>query len=665
MSDYSKLLSPLTVNGMHLKNRVAMMPMGSNMAAPDGGITEEHILYYEQRAKGGTGLIIVENACVDYPLGMNGPTQLRIDHDCFVPGLSKLADRVHKYGACVALQINHAGAGAMPSRIGGQCVSSSDVPSKPGGPIPRPLTEDELTQIAKRYAQAAERARVAGFDAVEIHCGHVYLLNQFLSPVYNRRTDRYGGSAENRARFPRMVLQQIRQSVGPGYPIILRISADDLHEKGNTQADVLQLMEYLDAYADMYNVSVCVGESVYQMVSGMSYQDGWRAHLSEGIRDKFGKPAITQGNIGSPAVAERILDEEQADVIGMGRALIADPQWVNKVQSGRESEIRPCIYCNVGCTNSRNITMHPIRCTVNPDIIHGEAYKKRHVSQPVNVVVLGGGSAGMEAACTAAEVGCTVSLLEAGSHLGGMLRRLEGMPAKRRMGAYAAWLERRLAALPNAHVFLNKPYSLEEIRALKPQVVVNATGAMPVVPGRIPGLRALTDREGSNVYSIVGLAENVERLQRCTGKRVVVIGGGAVGMDAMEFFAQQNNQVTIVEMMDRVGRDLDFSGRDYMAALMKKHDVSVMTNTKLLEARQDAFVVERDNAVTSLAFDVGVVCMGLGSTAEHVPALEEFCRENRLVFLNIGNSKLPRQIINGSSEARDILLALDDAGYLP
>ncbi|MGL4373894.1 MAG: 2,4-dienoyl-CoA reductase, partial [Turicibacter sp.] len=264
MNKYTNIFKPLTVKHMTIKNRIIMPPMGSNHGGANGEFVESHIKYYEQRAKGGTGLIIVENACVDFPLGSNGTTQIRINHDSFIPGLYKLTETLHKYGTSVALQINHSGASAMPSRIDGlQPVSASTIPSKTGGAIPRALSKDEIEEIAVKYAQAARRAQLAGFDAVEIHGGHSYLICQFLSPLYNDRTDEFGGSIENRTRFAKMVIEKVRAQVGPFFPILFRISADELLEGGNTLDDTLEILEFLDDEIDIYNVSAALNDSVY------------------------------------------------------------------------------------------------------------------------------------------------------------------------------------------------------------------------------------------------------------------------------------------------------------------------------------------------------------------------------------------------------------------
>ena len=241
---YTHIFEPLTVRTMTIKNRICMMPMGTNYGEQNGEMSFLHIDYYRQRAKGGTGLLIVENANVDFPQGSNGTTQLRIDHDNYLPRLYKFCEDMHRYGTKVSIQINHAGASAMSSRIGGlQPVSASNIPSKTGGATPRPLTKDEILAIVKKYGEAAKRAQTAGFDAVEIHAGHSYLISQFLSPVYNDRTDEFGGSIENRTRFCRMIIDEVRSQIGPHMPIMLRLSADEFVKGGNTLEDTLKYLE--------------------------------------------------------------------------------------------------------------------------------------------------------------------------------------------------------------------------------------------------------------------------------------------------------------------------------------------------------------------------------------------------------------------------------------
>ena len=367
--NYQHIFTPLTVKNMTIKNRITMMPMGTNYGEQNGEMSFLHINYYEQRAKGGTGLIIVENASVDSPQGSNGTTQLRIDHDNYLPRLFKFCENIHRYGTCIAIQINHAGASAVSSRINMQPVSASDVPTKDGGDIPRPLTKEEILDIVKKYGQAAKRAQIAGFDAVEIHAGHSYLISQFLSPTTNKRTDEFGGSVENRTRFCRMVIEEVRKQVGPFFPIMLRLSADEMVEGGNTLEDTLKYLEYVQEEVDIFDVSCGLNSSIQYQIDANYMKDGWRSYMPRAVKEKFGKPCISMGNIRDPKVAEKILADGDADLIGMGRGLIADPEWVNKVATGHECDIRKCISCNIGCAGNRIGFNRPIRCTVNPSVL--------------------------------------------------------------------------------------------------------------------------------------------------------------------------------------------------------------------------------------------------------------------------------------------------------
>ena len=238
-SKYPKIFEPITIKRMTIKNRVAMTPMGTNYGETSGEMSNRHMNYYSLRAKGGTGLIILENANIEYPVGSNGTSQIRIDHDSFMPRYYQLVENLHKNGAMVAIQVNHAGASASSARTGMETVSSSNIPTKAGGEIPRPMTREEILTTVKKYGEAAKRVQAIGFDAIEIHCGHSYLMSQFISPYYNKRTDEFGGSVENRLRFPKMVLEEVRKNVGPWFPIIVRISAEERVPGGNTLEDTL------------------------------------------------------------------------------------------------------------------------------------------------------------------------------------------------------------------------------------------------------------------------------------------------------------------------------------------------------------------------------------------------------------------------------------------
>ena len=664
-SEYKKIFEPLTIRRMTMKNRIMMTPMGTNYGEQSGEMSFLHINYYEQRAKGGTGLIMIENASVDSPEGSNGTTQLRIDHDNYLPRLFKLTETIHKHGTCIGIQINHAGASAQSARTNMQPVSASDVPSKAGGEIPRPLAKDEILRIVKKYGEAAKRAQVAGFDCVEIHAGHSYLLSQFLSPTTNKRTDEFGGSAENRARFAKLVVEEVRKQVGPFFPIFVRISADEKAEGGNTLEDTLDYLQYFQEEVDVFDVSCGLNSSLQYQIDANYLPDGWRSYMAKAVKERYGKPCVTTGNIRDPKVANDILEKGDADIIGMGRGLIADPEWVNKVDFGDVCDIRKCISCNIGCAGNRIGINRPIRCTVNPSVTEGDVYKKQQINKPCNVVVIGGGTAGLEAACTAAEVGCTTFLIEKKPYLGGLAAEISKIPDKKRLADFPNYLIHRAEGLRNLFVFTDTEATADFVKNLKPNIIVNATGSQPLLPP-IAGLHENLGKEGSKVYSILDMINHVNDYpEDMTGKKVAVIGGGAVGLDVVEYFAPRGASVSIVEMLPAIGNGIDPISKVGTFAMMDQYGVRQMTKTALKEVRPDSFYVETPEGPEVLDFDYGFVCLGMKSTSPVLPDIQAaFEDDNNVEIITIGDSVRARRIIEGTDEGRNILNTLEKRGYL-
>ena len=589
MGKYSSIFEPLTVKQMTIPNRIVMTPMGTNFGEQNGEMSFLHINYYEQRAMGGTGLIIVENACVDYPCGSNGTTQLRIDHDNYIPRLYKLVETIHKHNTKIAIQLNHAGASAVEERIGMQPVSASDVPNKKNGAAPRALSKEEILHIVDCYAKAAKRAQIIGFDAVEIHAGHSYLINQFLSPLTNKRTDEFGGSYENRARFARLVLEAVRKEVGAQFPIIVRISADEFLEGGNTLEDTLKLLV----------------DSIQYQIDANYLPDGWRSYMAKAVKEAYAKPVITTGNIRDPKVAEDILERGDADLIGMGRQMIADPSWTNKVHYGKEDTIRKCISCNIGCSGHRIGLNRPIRCSVNPSVNEGEEYRSWKVKKPCNVVVIGGGTAGLEAACTAAEVGCTTFLIEKEDHLGGLSVEISKIPDKKRLRDFPDYLIHRAEKLRNLITFTSTEATPSFVKMLKPDFIINATGSTPLLPP-ISGLRENIDASGSRVSGILGMIRQIDQYP----------------------------------------------------------NVQVLTSTALQEVHPDHFVVKRNEQMETLDFDYGFVCLGMRAYSPVMEELKQTFADEDVELFNIGDSVRARRIIDGVAEGRNILNALKQKEFL-
>ena len=663
---YPKIFEPITVKRMTIRNRIAMTPMGTNYGETSGEMSNRHMNYYSLRAKGGVGLIILENANVEYPVGSNGTSQIRIDHDSFMPRYYQLVENLHKNGATVAIQINHAGASASSARTGMETVSSSNIPTKVGGEVPRPMTREEILHTVKKYGEAAKRVQAIGFDAVEIHCGHSYLMSQFISPYYNKRTDEFGGSMENRLRFPRMVLEEVRRQVGPWFPIIVRVSAEERVPGGNTLEDTLKYLEYLDEFVDIYDVSCGLNPSLQYQIDSNFLPDGWRAYQARAVKEKFGKPVINAGNYRDPAGVEKVLESGDVDIVGMGRGLIADPEWVNKVKNGEEDMLRKCISCNVGCAGNRIGVNRPIRCTVNPAVPEGDVYKKLKVKKNCNVVVVGAGTAGMEAACTAAEVGCNVFVLEKQDHIGGLSSFISDLPSKSRMKDFPTYLERRAAKLPNLYLFLNTEATLDKIKTFKPDVVVNATGSVPLVPP-IPGLRE--NIAAGNVSTIFDMIRDVNAgkypEEACKGKKVVVMGGGSVGLDVVEYFAPRGAECSIVDMLPQIGMMADPITKCSMRETHDTYGVKEYVNTALQEVKESAFVVKTpEGNIEELTFDLGFNCLGMRANNPILEALEQEFGGTDTVVYNIGDSVRARRIMEGTMDGRAILNVLENQGYL-
>ena len=577
-SAYPKIFEPITIKRTTIKNRIAMTPMGTNYGETSGEMSNRHMNYYSLRAKGGVGLIILENANIEYPVGSNGTSQIRIDHDSFMPRYYQLVENLHKNGATVAIQINHAGASASSARTGMETVSSSNIPTKAGGETPRPMTKEEIMTTVKKYGEAAKRVQAIGFDAIEIPSLQYQIDSNFLP-------------------------------------------------------------------------------------------DGWRSYMARAVKNKFKKPVINAGNYRDPKVVEKVLESGDVDIVGMGRGLIAEPNWVKKVENGEENLLRKCISCNVGCAGNRIGFNRPIRCTVNPAVPEGDIYKALKVNKNCNVVVVGAGTAGMEAACTAAEVGCNVFVLEKNDHIGGLSTFISDLPSKTRMKDFPKYLEARAARLKNLYIFLNTEATVDKIKQFKPDIIVNSTGSVPLVPP-IKGLKENID--AGNVNTIFGMINNVNAgkypEEACQGKKVVVVGGGSVGLDVIEYFAPRGAECTIIDMLPQIGMLADPITKCSMRETHDKYGVKEYVNTALQEVKENAFTVKLpDGTIQDLEFDYGFNCLGMRSNnpiLPELPEIQEAFADTHTYVYTIGDSVRARRIMEGTMEGRAILNVLESQGYL-
>ncbi|MEH7245946.1 FAD-dependent oxidoreductase [Neobacillus niacini] len=514
---YSHLFEKGKIGSLELKNRVVMPAMGTSLAGPNGEVTDHQIAYYEERAKGGTGLIIVEYTSIDYDYGKSTFNQLRIDEERFVPGIHRLATAVQKYGAKVFVQLQHSGreTTSMVLGDGRQIIAPSSVTCTAIGEEPREMTNAEVKQTINKFVMGAFRCKRAGADGVELHGAHGYLINQFLSPNTNLRTDEYGGSFKNRMRFVEEIVVGIKNMCGKDFPVSIRLSVDEFEEGGTTIELSKQIAQYLEKIgADAIHASCGNYNSMNKMIESMMFEQGWRVYLAQAVKEAVTIPVITVGVIREPEFADKILADGKADFIAMGRPHIADPEWAKKAQEGRDKEIRKCICC-LHCT--RGVTAH-ISCSIN--IRAGRELEFRElkkIEEKRKVAIVGGGPGGMEAARVLTLKGYDVTIFEKDTTLGGQLNLVTAPIAKEKMNWIIDYHTNEMERL-NVDVLLNTEASIEKIKEIDPYAVFLATGAKPIIP----------DVEGNNLPLVCDYEDVLLERNDFTDKKVVVVGSGMV-----------------------------------------------------------------------------------------------------------------------------------------
>jgi len=478
-----RLLEPSRIGQMKLRNRIVMPPMVTQYGDAKGFVTERARNYYEARARGGAALIIIEATYV-HPGGQPFANQLGISDDKFIPGMSELTQAIHRHGARAAIQLHHGGRTAKPELTGMQPIGPSPI-AVPGREAPRELSVAEIAENVAHFARAALRARKAGFDGVEIHGAHGYLVHQFLSRSSNKRQDSYGGDLPNRARFFVEIIKATREAVGNDYPVWCRLSGKEYGvEEGTTLEETQETARIAqEAGIDAIHVSAS-GPGAPNNLTSPKFVPGVIIDLAEGVKKAVSIPVIAVGKI-TPDAAETILAEGRADLIAMGRALLADPELPNKVASGRLEDITPCINC-YGCRDDLWTNVLGIRCHVNATLGREAETKIIPSEKPGKVLVVGGGPAGMEAARVAAIRGHKVTLCEKASHLGGQLIQAATPPHKDSIGFLINYFQTQLRKL-NVKVELNKKATSAMVEELNPDVLVIATGLNPFIP-EIPGI---------------------------------------------------------------------------------------------------------------------------------------------------------------------------------
>ena len=572
------LFSPFRIKNIELNNRIVMPGLASFLFEDDGSITERTIEHYRLRAAGGPAMVIMEASAVS-PEGIVSPHQARIYDDQFVEGLAKIARAMKAEGAIPAVQIHHGGRQTSVKVIKQKPVAPSPLPCPTIRGEVEPLTINGIQEIVKKFGDAAERAVEAGFELIEMHGAHGYLINQFLSRFSNIREDKYGGDMAGRTRFTREIIEEIRNRVGRDFPLSFKISAQEFVENGITVDESIKILKILvDASIDVVQVSAGNDATPEWICQPMFMEKACLADSAEKIKNALDIPVMAVGRINDPVIADEIIEKGKADLVCIGRGLLADPEMPNKAKEGRLDDIRICIACNT-CMESI-FRRGRVECLVNPMLGREKEMAYHNTENPKKVMVIGGGPGGLNVAWVAARRGHDVSLFEKQSTLGGQLLLGTVTDYKKELRSLIKFQKRQIQKF-GVKCHLNHEVTVESVKEENPDVVIVATGSLPSSPP-IQGL----DKD-----IVIPFAEVLTEGTPVQKKRTVVIGGGPTGCEVALHLSQNGCPVTIVEMLPKIGKPLESITRKVLLNELKGNHVVSMTECKLLRVEDNGVVV--------------------------------------------------------------------------
>jgi len=642
-----KLFEPITIGNVTIRNRIVMPGMDTNFGDEKGQATERNLKYYELRSKGGAGLIIAEATYFDV-VGRGTLRMLSAESDRKIPHLRKVAESIKKYGALAMIQVYHAGIQATSFITGEQIVGPSDVPSTLTGVIPQPLTKKMIKKLTANYAQACLRVKKAGFDGVEIHAGHGYLINQFFSPLYNKRNDEYGGSLENRMRIALEILAAIRDKCGQDFIIGFRLNCRDYIEGGLEVEEMTEIAIALEKKGvDLINITAGIFDSpYYPVVPFMNIPRGVYSDYSAIIKRAVDKvPVCVVGRINTPEIAEKILQEGKADLVAMGRALIVDPFFPKKVQAGKRDEMIVCPACNA-CLNQILIE-ESLKCAINPNVL-GTDDDIGRTTDSKKVLIVGAGPGGLEAARVAKLRGHKVLLIDSKDKIGGSLLLAKVSPMKSEINNVLDYYEKTVEKLA-IPVKLNTAFNEKIVEDFKPNVAILATGSkiqIPVIAGMI--------EDQISTYEEV-LSGNIPK-----GNTVLILNGGMIGIEVADYLTSKGKSVIIVEESSVLGADLySLVGSEIVQQTFDNKLITVHVGTSIKEIKKNEAILVKDTEEKIVSFDSIVIA----SEPKPFCDIEDDLKKLVPKVFKIGDCKRKRvrKMLDAIHEGYEISLTLETA----
>lgn len=633
---YNKLFSVQKIGAMKVPNRIVMTAMGNHIAHEDGTVSDADIAFYGARAKGGVGLVITECACVDFRTGKGNLKQISVDDDKYIPGLRRLADEVHSYGAVLAVQVYHPGRQGIAELNGVESMKSSSKTECQCVHQPtHEMSVDEIKEMTALFAAGAKRLKIAGIDAVELHGAHGYLIGQFLSPYTNKRTDAYGGSLENRLRFLDEIIDAIRKECGEDYPIIVRFSVDEhmgyaaLPEEGIHLKEGVEIAKHLEKKkVDALDVSAGIYETMNTAWEPVGFDQGWKIDGAAAVKDAVSIPVIAAAVIREPKFAEALLESGKCDFIGSARTFFADPEWPNKAKEGREKEIRKCISCLYCMETLMGADMCPVPmgCAINFQGCREDKYNDGMLKKDGDqrtVAVIGAGPAGMEAARVLAIRGFRPVVFEKQKEVGGQILLASKPPKKEKTGWLIDYQKYELERM-GVEVRLNTAPTILELEELNPFAIFVSQGSKPIMPKSIKGIN------GDKVYTPVEILSGSIILK---GKKVCVVGSGMTGIETAELLCEQGNKVSVFEMADDIGPGIFFQNLIDVMGRINSYNTELYPKHRLVEISETTAIFENmeTREQKSYDFDAIVVSLGTASNTELKDEIEGAFE--RVVFL--------------------------------